>query len=248
MDRRTFSAVLGTAVVGTLGSGCTSTPNRSDETNLDQDPPQPVVGTLFEYDHEGPRPFGEGVEDITGLRWFGVYQFERNLWRIDEAFREQPEVRSFYFDEDYSLHREVIFGNGELVIDYAPPRELRYLNLQKDQPKTSTYRQTFRRPESNQALGEATITETVTRRYDERIVTEPGAYLCRSFDIKQDYVMQVEGDEITYSVTLRSYWADQYAWFVSEEAEFSPVLRGRERIRGGYRTRSELKDIKQFDS
>lgn len=247
MDRRLFTTMFLTAAAGVFHSGCESTPNRSaSEVDLDVDPPQPEIGTLFTYNHEGPRPFGEGDQDVSGKRAFGVYRQEGNLWRIDEAFQLSPAVRAIYVDDAYRLHREVFLsGEGELAIEYSPARPLRYLDLKKRDPETITFQQTYRQPARTDALATATVTDTTTRRYDERIVTPVGALLCRSFQTELTFELEANEVVAEFSVSMKSYWSDQYAWFISQEAIFSPVRQGGQTLRSGFETRSELLSVEQ---
>ena len=248
INRRTFTYSFLTLPLLGL-SGCQTGPTQSRPNNeviLDEDPPAPQVGEEFHYEHEGPKPFGDGETDHSGVRAVGtIAQTGENqqFWEIQEVFETSRGIISYLIDADYLLHRQLIVSdNGELTVEIQPAWPQRYLNLLPDESDSMRIVQEYYQPEGDEPIARAQIDLDVTRSYDERIVTPEGAFLCRSFDAEMLYRMEAADTRIRYTVNQRSYWSDQFSWFIREEYDFGPVQQGSQEVRPAYQCTSTLKE------
>lgn len=247
LNRRTFTlGLFALPLVGAAGCQTAPTTPREDPVSLDEPPKSPSVNEYFHYRHEGPRPFSDPDLDASGERVVRVQGREeggQRLWRIEEAYENSVGIIAYLVDNLYRMHRQIILsGEGEYVAEFNPPLPLRYQNLAKNASMTIRTQQQFREEGVRDPLARFDINGRASRRYDERIVTPIGAFMCRAFDVELAYVITVENTRVQYEIQIRSYWSDQFSWFVSEEYQFSPARQNNQVLTEAYECQSMLTD------
>jgi hypothetical protein len=230
---------------------------------LDEDPPPLQVGYQYQYRHEGPYPWSDGKEDVSGLRVVTVTgKSESNakakqntrsdndrhsendpgsLWRVEDYFENVDGSLVGYYDKDYKQHRQAVeTGQIEIVVTNTPPRPIRYLSLAVDDQKTYTIHQTMQRSDAEAIIGESTMKIETERKRDQRIVTEAGAYLCRHFVSEIEIETTLFGQTSKRSATEESFWCDRIGWFVQRKSIFDPVTIDGELVQERYTCQSTL--------
>ncbi len=229
-----------------------STQKNGEPITLDHDPPALSVGHAFYYQHTGPRPWSNGLQDASGGRLVVVPEQDasqaKSLIKYEEHFENSIGSQVGYIDKKYRLHQQDI-ESGDLALKfiYSPALELRYLSLKKDE--TKTYKSSFVLHASGHEApqGGGSIVANVERDYDVRIISPAGAYLCRQF--KSDVCIEttVQDVKTVFKAKIISYWCDNIGWFVQEEYAFEPMQRNGEAVQPAYRAESILSKYKPMD-
>ncbi len=226
---------------------CGSLGRKSEPIDLDQPPPPPAVGQIYQYCHKGPRPWGDGQTDVTGERIIAVTGKaeikKKELWAFEEQFEKSEGIQIGFYDEEYRLHRQILRSNGsEITIIYSPPIEERFIELDVNSKKTIHSEQVMLAGQEGEQVGTIEMTIKVRREKDVRMITPAGAYLCRHLVSRVTLDATIQNEQTTFSATVNSYWCDYIGWFVKEEQAFEPLVHEGEIIRPPYRTESVLID------
>ena len=229
---------------------CASSGSKPKPVILDQPPPPPAVGQWFEYNHKGPRPWGDAAQDATGTRRVQVTAVEEDkktrLWAFEETFAGSSDVQTSYFDAGYLLFRQHLQGpGGELGIEYSSPMPVRHLPLQPEKEEEFSSDQKIINPFDQSVFGTSKITLHTKRLTDERLVPPAGALLCRHFQTRVTLDSTLFGETITFTSQEETYWCDKIGWFVMEKQTFEPIIQNGEIVRPGYQTESLLQDYDQ---
>ncbi len=168
-----------------------------------------------------------------------------DLWPIEEHYEKAPGVQTGYFDDQFQLHRQRLrSGESELSVRYSPPLTVRYLDILRDGEKEYSSTQTITDPTNGAALGTSRLTVKTKRKYNKRIVTPAGAFLCRHLVSEIRIESNGSGTVSVFQGTVESYWCDRIGWFVQENYSFEPVIQGGETVQVGYQSQSVLTRFK----
>lgn len=225
---------------------------KTDILELDHNPPAPAAGQAYYYQHTGPRPWSDGRQDASGGRLVVIPEPkspDASLWNVEEHFERADGVQVFQIDPQYRLHHLAIkSGDDEIVLRYNPARPLRFLDLKKDKKKTFKSRFVFVDPKTGRTMeGGGTYASEVERRYDVRIVSPAGAYLCRQFIIHTTVETNVQGIQTVFKAEIHSYWCDDIGWFVKEEYDFEPMRQNGQPVQPAYQAVSALVKYKPMN-
>lgn len=244
-----FSTILLTCCAFFVSCGSTQKEEHEPIT-LDVVPDPPKVGQWFQYQHTGPRPWGDSQADVSGermIRVIGKQEEEEQLfWVIDEDYSSDNDIQRSVYDDQYFLHYQMSQSNvANAVYEYIPPISDRHLKLKPDEEKVEESEILINNPQTGGDYGKIYLTRNVKRVLDERIVTKAGAYLCRHFvsqtKIKYDY----RGAITIFSAQEDTYWCDQITWFVLERVEFQPAIQQGNFVGTGHTSESILVDFEQ---
>lgn len=232
---------------------CGETQNKKKPTyNLDKNPPAPAAGQAYYYQHSGPQPWSDGRQDASGGRLVVVLDPNTpnpSRWNVEEHFERADGVQSMQIDNKYHLHQVAIkSGETEIVIQYTPAIPLRFLDLKKDDKKVWQSHFVFMNPQNNEFMdGSGDYKTEVQRRYDLRIITPAGAYLCRQFIVHTTIETTMSDIKTTFQVAINSYWCDDIGWFVKEEYSFEPMLQNGQAVQPAYQAVSTLTQYKPMN-
>lgn len=231
---------------------CGGMPKKKETYTLDKNPPAPAAEQAYYYNHQGPRPWSDGRQDATGGRLVVIPPqalANKSLWSVEEHFERADGVQAFQIDPQYRMHNVAIkSGETEIVIQYNPAIPLRFLDLKKDEKKTYKSKFIFIDPQTRAPMeGGGVYSAEVERKYDLRIVSPAGAYLCRQFVIRTTIETNVQDTQIVFKATIHSFWCDDIGWFVREEYEFEPMIQNGEEIQPAYTAESTLAQYKPMN-
>jgi hypothetical protein len=225
---------------------------KKSPVDLDRYPPKPAAEQAYFYKHTGPRPWSDGRQNASGGRLIVIPEQNTNdksLWNCEEHFERADGMQVLQIDEKYRLHYVAIkSGEQEILIRYNPPLPLRFLDLKKDEKKT--YKSTFQfiDPQTTEPLeGGGEYTMDVERRYDVRIISPAGAYLCRQFIVHTTSDTAVQDIKTTFKAAINSFWCDDIGWFVREEYSFEPMMQNGQPVQPAYTAESVLSQYKPMD-
>ena len=235
-----------------LISCSSSTKKKVEEILLDHDPPALGVGHAFYYQHTGPRPWSNGLQDASGGRLLVIPEQDasqaKSLIKYEEHYESSEGSQVGYIDKKYRLQQKHI-ESGDLALKfiYSPALELRYLDLKKD--KLKTYKSSFilHVPGNEAPQGSGNIVSKVERLYDVRIISPAGAYLCRQFSSDVSIETTVQDVKTVFKAKIITYWCDNIGWFVKEEYAFEPMMRNGKAVQPAYRAESILSKYKPMD-
>ena len=249
--------ILGPALIALglfLSLSCGETQKKKEDVDysLDRNPPKPAAGQAYLYKHTGPRPWSDGYQDATGGRFVVIPEDKipnKSLWNVEEHFERSDGAQTMQIDDKYRMHFVAIkSGETEIVIQYAPALPLRFLDLKKDKTETYKSRFTFINPQTKEPLqGGGEYTCEVERKYDVRIVSPAGAYLCRQFVIHSTIETTVQDSKTTFKAAINSFWCDDIGWFVKEEYTFEPLLANGQVVNPAYTAESILTQYKPMN-
>jgi hypothetical protein len=216
---------------------CGSSSKKNQEPiTLDVVPDPPKVGQWFQYQHTGPRPWGDSQKDVSGERMIRVIgqqvEEEKTYWAVEDDYAKDNDEQISLYDDTYFLHRQLSRSNvANAVYQYNPPVSDRHLLLKPDQDKVEESEIIIQNPETGGDYGKIYLTRNVKRVRDERIVTK----------IKYDY----HGAVTEFGAQEETYWCDQIAWFVLERVEFQPAIQQGNFVGTGHTSESILVDFEQ---
>jgi hypothetical protein len=252
-----FKAILLVALlvaVGLSAVSCGGSQKKKKPTyDLDRNPPAPAAEQAYYYKHTGPRPWSDGRQIATGGRLIVIPaqnpSENKSLWSCEEHFERADGVQVYQIDDKYRIHHMAVkSGDSEILIRYTPALPLRFLDLKKDEKKTYKSHFEFIDPQTTAPLeGGGEYVMNVERRYDLRIISPAGAYLCRQFIIHTSIETTVQDVTTTFKATINSYWCDDIGWFVREEYAFEPMLQNGQPIQPAYNAESVLTQYKPMD-
>lgn len=224
--------------------------NNSEPITLDVTPDPPKVGQWFQYQHTGPRPWGDSQKDVSGERMIRVIgqQLEEGnkYWAIEDVYEKDSDEQVSLYDDRYYLHRQLSRSNVvNAVYEYNPPVSDRHLELKPGQNKIEESEIIIQNPQTGGDYGKIYLTRNVTRMRDERIVTKAGAYLCRHFVSQTKIQYDYRGAITEFSAQEDTYWCDQIAWLVLERVEFQPAIQQGNFVGTGHTSESILVDYEQ---
>ncbi|MBI1389371.1 MAG: hypothetical protein GC154_13085 [bacterium] len=244
MDRRTFfiQASLHGAALALASCGTTPRKKPADEV-LDRPPAPLAAGQTYVYQHEGPRPFGDGLNDASGrctVTVLGRDPEMGNHWVVEERFEHDQGVQLSLIDDKYLRHMQGVREEGSILkIEEKPPAPVRYIDWHKNQKKTTVIHQTVKN-EQNEVIGEATTTDETQRLYDYRVVTPMGAILCRHFVSNITIEANLAGSTVKMNGRVESYWSDGLGWFVQKTCQFKPMTRDGAEAGAAYQAQTML--------
>lgn len=242
------------AAVALSAFSCGGTPKKKKPAyELDRNPPAPASEQAYYYKHTGPRPWSDGRQVANGGRLIVIPiqnpSDNKSLWSCEEHFERADGVQVYQIDEKYRIHSMAVkSGETEILIRYNPPLPMRFLDLKKDEKKTYKSHFEFIDPQTSQSMeGGGDYILNVERRYDVRIISPAGAYLCRQFIIHAEVETAVQDIKTYFKAAINSFWCDDIGWFVREEYAFEPMLQNGQPIQPAYNAESVLAQYKPMD-
>lgn len=238
--------------VGVLFSvSCGSSSKKLEPISLDVTPSPPKTGQWFQYQHTGPRPWGDSQSGVSGERLIRILgkqeegeKEKKTYWAVEESFAKDSDEQISLYDDQYLLHRQLSRSNEvTAVYQYDPPVSDRHLQLKPDEENEEQSTITIQNPDTGVNYGTIVLTRKTKRARDERMVTKAGAYLCRHFVSQTKIKYDFRGTVTEFNAQEDTYWCDQITWFVKERVEFQPAIQSGDFVGTGHVSESILVDF-----